>query len=283
MSEDFSAWIGRREIAEDQIAPEHVANLAATLERRPAPRLGEKLPPAWHWAFFNRFAYPDEVDRDGHSKRGGFLPPVPLPRRMWAGGRLEFPADLPVGAAVRRESEILDVKTRQGRSGSLCFVTVRHAIATHGEESHGVEAIVEEHDIVYRSAAAPGATAPPPGQAPEGAEWTHTIQPDALLLFRYSALTLNGHRIHYDQDYVTSVEKYPGLIVHGPLIATLLLDLIHRKAPQRRVARFAFRAVAPLFAGAPFTVNAKPDGDGLALWAANQDGALAMTASAVLE
>jgi 3-methylfumaryl-CoA hydratase len=277
MSEDFSAWVGRRETAEDVIAPEHVANLAATLDRRPAPRLGETLPPSWHWAFFNRFAYPDEVGPDGHTKRGGFLPPVALPRRMWAGGRLEFPADLPVGAGVRRESEILSVKIKSGRSGALCFVTVRHRIA-----AHGVEAIVEEHDIVYRDAPQPGA-APPPEPAPQGAEWTRTILPDALLLFRYSALTLNGHRIHYDQDYVRNVEGYPGLIVHGPLIATLLLDLIHRRAAQYRVTRFAFRAVGPLFADAPFTVNAKADGDGLALWAANANGALAMTASAVLE
>ena len=271
--EDLAAWIGRRETLHDRVDADRVADLAATLDR-PVPRA--ELPPAWHWVLFACFVPAHEVGPDGHPRRGGFLPPVDLPRRMWAGGRLRFHAPLPIGAAARRESEIVKVEPKRGRSGALVFVLVRHRIFGNDQL-----AISEEHDIVYREAPQPGAAPPTPEPAPAASTWRDTVRPDPVLLFRYSALTRNGHRIHYDHPYVAQVEGYPGLIVHGPLIATLLLDLAARSAPDRRIETFDFRAVSTLFVDAPFVVAGEPAADAASarLWAANPAGALAMQAT----
>jgi 3-methylfumaryl-CoA hydratase len=194
---------------------------------------------------------------------------------MWAGGRLTFPAPIHLGETITRTSTIVDVTEKSGRSGSLIFVLVRHAFTG----PNGL-ALTEEHDIVYRDPPAPDEPAPTPKPAPTGPAWTRTIVPDEVLLFRYSALTFNGHRIHYDRRYVTEVEGYPGLIVHGPLIATLLADLYRRHDP-RPLRAFRFRALSPLFDIAPFSVNGQPQPDGtVALWAANAQGGLAMEAVA---
>lgn len=272
-------WIGRTETRTDLITAVPMAALAATLDRDdPPPKPGDPLPPLWHWLYFLPVHRQSELGADGHPRRGGFLPPVRLPRRMWAGGRLEFHQTLRVGEAITRASRIVDVTSKQGRSGALVFVLVRHEIST----SNGL-ALTEEHDIVYRDHPAPGEAAPVPPVAPGDAEWQRSIVPDEVLLFRYSALTFNGHRIHYDRRYVTEVEGYPGLVVHGPLIATLLLDLLRRSLPQASVARFRFRAVSPLLDLAPFTVCGKPeDSRVLRLWARNAAGGLAMEASAGL-
>jgi 3-methylfumaryl-CoA hydratase len=276
--EQFKEWIGRTETRTDIIAVDRVAAMAATLDQERAPGTGEALPPGWHWLFFNPAVRASEVGPDGHPKRGLFLPPVPLPRRMWAGGRLRFEAPLRVGEAATRESEILKVEVKSGRSGALVFVTVRHRL--RGAAGLAVE---EEHDIVYRPLPAPGASATTPPQAPTDGVWRREIRPDPVLLFRYSALTFNGHRIHYDHPYVTQVEGYPGLIVHGPLIATLLMDLVNRQRPGA-LRQFAFRAISPLFDTAPFSVQGAPAADGASarLWAAGPGGALAMSAEAVL-
>ena len=221
---ELKAWTGRQEVREDVVTPVPVAALAATLDRDdPAPAPGTPLPPLWHWLYFLPLHRQSELGPDGHAKRGGFLPPVPLPRRMWAGGRFDFRRPLRVGDAIRRTSTIADVGLKEGRTGPLVFVLVRHEVAT-GE---GV-ALVEEHDIVYRDLPEPGEAAPAPRPARADAAWRRDIHPDDVLLFRYSALTFNGHRIHYDRRYVTEVEGYPGLIVHGPLLATLLVDLLRR-------------------------------------------------------
>jgi 3-methylfumaryl-CoA hydratase len=277
---DWAAWIGRSETRADRVTPWPLAALAATLDRSDAPpRDGDAVPPLWHWLFFLP-RYPTcEAGPDGHAKRGGFLPPIPLPRRMWAGGRIAFAAPLRVGDAVECASQVTDVTTKQGRSGPLAFVVVRHTIAT----AEGT-ALVEEHDIVYRDAAQRGASAGDVPRAPVAAAWTREIEPDPVLLFRYSALTFNSHRIHYDRRYVTEVEGYPGLVVHGPLIATLLTDLLRRAMPGARVARFAFRAVSPLFDTEPFVVRGEParDGRSVHLWAASVHGGLAMDATATL-
>jgi len=272
-------WQGKTETHDDVIRANMAEALAAVLDR-PVPRPGEPLPPLWHWIYFWTIRPQSELGPDGHPLRGGFLPPVPLPRRMWAGGRLRFPAPLPVGAAATRTSRILDVSAKQGRSGTLAFVTVRHEIG-HGD----AVAITEEHDIVYRELPQPGAMAPAPKPAPAEAAWSRTITPDPVLLFRYSALTFNGHRIHYDRSYVTGVEGYPGLIVHGPLIATLLLDLLARNLPDATVDSFDFRAVGTLFDIEPFEVCGQPDADGrtVRLWAKNARGELAMQAEAKLK
>ena len=237
---DLAQWVGRSERRADRVTSVPLAALAATLDRDdPEPRDGSRdraaaalalLPPA-------RGA-PSELGPDGHPLRGGFLPPVPLPRRMWAGGRLEFHRPLRVGDAIERVSTIVEVEPKEGRSGTLVFVLVRHEISAAGEL-----AIVEEHDIVYREAArADDPPAPAEGGARPARPGAREIVPDPVLLFRYSALTFNGHRIHYDWRYVTEVEGYPGLIVHGPLIATLLVDLrarSRRAGPDRDASRSA--------------------------------------------
>lgn len=277
---DFRQWIGRTESREDHVTATPIAALAATLDRDdPLPNRGDPLPPLWHWLFFLPLARQSELGRDGHPARGAFLPPVPLPRRMWAGGRLRFLQPLRVGEGIERTSRIVDVTTKEGRSGSLVFVVVRHEIA--GERG---AAIVEEHDIVYRDAPDAGSATPPAARAPADAVWTRTLVPDDVLLFRYSALTFNGHRIHYDRRYVTEVEGYPGLVVHGPLIATLLVDLLRRHRPDATIGAFEFRARSPLFDGTPFTVNGRvaDEATRVALWAANALGELAMDATATL-
>ena len=280
MESDWKEWIGRAEMRSDEVCAAPVAALAATLDRDdPAPREGDELPLLWHWLYFLPLYRQSDVGPDGHAKRGGFLPPVPLPRRMWAGGRFTFTAPLRIGERIARRSQIVDVTAKEGRSGPLVFVVVRHEVSNAG----GI-AIVEEHDIVYRGAAKPGEGAPAPVPAPAEAAWSREIRPDPVLLFRYSALTFNGHRIHYDRSYVTETEGYPGLVVHGPLIATLLTDLLRRKRPGARVAAFWFRAVSPLFDTAPFFVRGQPSAEGASvrLWAASAASGLAMDAMATI-
>ena len=272
------SWIGRQEVLTDRVTAVPMAALSATLDRDdPRPAAGDPLPPLWHWLYFLPIVQASEIGPDGHPKRGGFLPPVPLPRRMWAGGRFTFHAPVGVDDTITRTSTVADVTVKEGRAGALCFVLVRHEVA-----GPNGPVLTEEHDIVYRDA--PGPNEPPakPRPAPDGAVWRRDIVPDDVLLFRYSALTFNSHRIHYDRRYVTTEEGYPGLIVHGPLIATLLVDLLRRNA-SAPLRSFRFRAVSPLFDIAPFAVSGKPLEDGkVALWASNQAGHLAMEAEAEL-
>ena len=280
----LQTWQGKSETLSDSLTAMPVAALSATLDRDdPAPALGTAVPPLWHWLYFLPHARASEIGPDGHPKRGGFLPPVPLPRRMWAGGRLSWEANNPlcVGQQVQRRSTIQSVKHKAGRTGELLFVLVEHQYLN----ARGL-ALTEEHDIVYRSAAQPGEAAPAPQRPPLAgqAAWSRSITADAVTLFRYSALTFNGHRIHYDRRYVTEVEGYPGLIVHGPLIATLLLDLVRRHAPQAQVLSFQFKAVRPIFDVHAFTVCGRPSADGrqVLLWAHDHEGWLTMQASAEL-
>ncbi|MGV6875596.1 FAS1-like dehydratase domain-containing protein [Pseudochelatococcus sp. B33] len=276
-ADEYDGAIGRTETTHATIAADRVEALAATLDLEAVPGGGGTVPPGWHWLFFNPFVRRGLVGPDGHPKRGGFLPDVKLPRRMWAGGRLIYHAPLPMGPTVARNSEIADVTVKDGSAGTLVFVTVRHTIV-----HDGTVFIEEEQDIVYRDAPVPGAAKPRPSPAPEGAEWSEAVQPDPVLLFRYSALTSNGHRIHYDQPYATQEEGYPERVVHGPLIATLLQGLAARSRPQARLSRFEFRAMAPLFVDRGFHIEAakRESGDGLSLWAKGPDGELAMRAEA---
>jgi 3-methylfumaryl-CoA hydratase len=212
---------------------------------------------------------------DGHPARGGFLPPVPLPRRMWAGGQLQFQDRLQVGDEVTRTSRITDVTLKSGSTGPLCFVTVEHMI----ESARGI-AIRERQDIVYREMAitspAPYAT---PAAAPPG-QHRRTHFADPVLLFRYSALTFNGHRIHYDRDYVTKVEGYPGLVFHGPLQAALLIEFAAALRGDAGPKRFDYRCVTPLFDSAVFSLNANNTASGLDVWTANATGVATMKAMA---
>ena len=228
---DFAAlkdWIGRAEESADVAAAGPLEGLAATLDHADPPWRPGEVPPLGHWLYFLPRARQSAIGADGHPRRGDFLPPAPLPRRMWAGGRIEFGAPLAIGEAVRRRSVVAGVEHRPGRSGDMVFVEVVHEIAGKS----GV-AVREAQDIVYRAEsneAAPAAE-PAPTAAP-AAEWSRTITPDPVLLFRYSALTFNGHRIHYDRPYAETIEGYPGLIVHGPLTAMLLVDLFLRNRPR---------------------------------------------------
>ena len=280
-TDELGSWIGRSETIEDTIYPTPVIALTATLDLPPvAGAAGTTLPPLWHWLYFLPMHRQSEIGADGHARRGGFLPPVPLPRRMWAGSQFEFRSPVRIGDRVVRTSTIDNVSTKEGRTGKLVFVKVRHELRCNG----GAEpALVEFHDIVYREAQRPDDVAPPP-QAAETGAWRREIVPDDVLLFRYSALTFNGHRIHYDRKYVTEVEGYPGLIVHGPLIATLLMDLLRRQLPDADVASFRFKAVRPTFDLNAFHVNGQPQADGktVRLWASDHEGWLTMDATAVL-
>ena len=276
--ERLRTWVGRTETRTDLATAAPYAALSATLDREDTePAMGTAVPPLWHWLYFLPLAPMSDVGPDGHPKRGGFLPPVPLPRRMFAGGRFEFHHPLKVGETVTRTSRITDVSGKTGRSGTLVFVTVRHEFANVG----GI-ALTEEHDIVYRENPRADVPVPKPTAAPAGETFSREIVPDPVLLFRYSALTFNSHRIHYDRPYVTGVEGYPGLIVHGPLIATLLVDLLRRRLPDAKVARFSFRAMRPLFDINRFTVCGREDGKSVALWTRDHEGWLTMDASAEL-
>jgi len=269
----LQGWIGRSETVTDQITPFQSNALAATLNRDEVYGAGSNLPPLWHWMHFLQIFKLEDAGYDGHPALGGFLPPVPLPRRMWAGSRLRFLAPLQVGEEVTKTSRVTSVAHKAGRSGDLVFVTVRHTFDAR---------IEEEHDIVYRDVAAVGAPVAAPVAAPAVWDFSRDVVPDPVLLFRYSALTFNGHRIHYDQPFCTGTEGYPGLVVHGPLLATLLLDGLRRHLPDAVVTEFAFRAMAPVFAVDPFSVQGAAVEGGFRLWIRRGDGALAMDAKAVL-
>jgi 3-methylfumaryl-CoA hydratase len=274
--EYLKTWIGKSETSKDRLHSDKLAGLAATLDQDELDLLaGDLVPPAWHWIFFNPIVRASGIGSDGHPSRGEFLPPVDLPRRMWAGGRIFWKENLLVDDPVTRNSVVADVRHKSGKSGDLVFVMVRHQIT--GKRGGFVE---EEQDIVYRSAPNKHDPQPPAKEAPSDALWSRTINPDPLLLFRYSALTFNGHRIHYDYPYVTKEEGYPGLIVHGPLIATLLLDLCRRECRDQEIKRFEYRAMSPLFAPLPFTVNGRfgESGRTANLWASNANDRLAMKA-----
>ncbi|UCF76604.1 MAG: MaoC family dehydratase N-terminal domain-containing protein [Betaproteobacteria bacterium] len=269
-------WIGHQRSATDVVTAWPLAALAATLDRRdPEPRAGDAVPPGWHWLYFLETSPASELGADGHPRRGDFLPPVDLPRRMWAGGRIEFAGPLKVGDTARRDSEIVSVESKHGRSGNLVFVTVRHTIT-----AAGTDVVIEEHDIVYRDAPQPGEPPPALKPAPAEAAWHREVIADPVMLFRFSALIFNAHRIHYDIDFCHE-EGYPGLIVHGPLQTILLLDLC-RRHESRPVRRLEYRAVHPLLHYERFTVNGAltPDGSQAAIWSANASGGYTMSATA---
>jgi 3-methylfumaryl-CoA hydratase len=271
----FEGWVGRTQVREDVVTTAPLVALAALLDRDdPVPRVGDAAPPLAHWLYFLPAYRQSAAGPDGHSARGEFLPPVPLPRRMWAGSRLEFLRPLVVGSAVTCVSTITHVVSKHGRSGELVFVTVRHEVRDPG----GL-VLTDEHDIVYRGESGGAA---PAVVAPAGERWRREIRPDALLLFRYSALTFNGHRIHYDHPYATQVEKYPGLVVHGPLTATLLVDLLRREMPGTTLKGYTFRALRPLFDTASFSTCGSPDpaAGSARLWTRDAEGAVTMEATA---
>jgi 3-methylfumaryl-CoA hydratase len=271
-------WIGRTTEASDIVTAQLVKGLRATLfQEIGEPKKGDAAPFTTHWCLAQPVFPMSQLSADGHPTRGGFLPPVPLPRRMWAGGELEFFEPLRVGDEATRTSRISDVTMKTGSSGVLCFVSVEHAITT----PRGI-ALRERHDIVYRDMST-GTQAPAPAKpvaAAPAAQHRENHIADPVLLFRYSALTFNGHRIHYDRDYVTKVEGYPGLIVHGPLQAALLVELAAKMHGGKAPAKFVYRGLQPLFDGSEFSVNANETGTGMEVWTANSAGQPTMKGTA---
>jgi 3-methylfumaryl-CoA hydratase len=270
-------WIGRAEEKTDIVTAHLARALRATLFMEIGdPQPGDAAPFTAHWCLAQPVYPMSQLGPDGHPTRGGFLPPVPLPRRMWAGGELEFFDALRVGDEMKRSSRISDVTMKAGGTGPLCFVSVQHEVTS----PRGI-AIRERQDIVYRDVAPAGQNAAPAkssGAAPT-AKHRESHMADEVLLFRYSALTFNGHRIHYDRDYVTKVEGYPGLIFHGPMQAAFLVEFaakLHGAAPKR----FIYRGVQPLFEGSEFSVNANETDTGMELWTANSVGAPTMKGTA---
>lgn len=255
----FEDWIGRSQSAEDVLEPARSNALGVALGGEGSRKSGDALPLLHHWLYFWDVRPPAGLGPDGHPAKGGFLPPVPLPRRMWAGGRLTFLSPLRLGDTVTKTSTILSVTEKTGKSGTLVFVTVRHELS-----AGGTLAIREEQDLVYREPAAASLPTPSAADAPT-ATWRETIDPDPVLLFRYSALTMNGHRIHYDRPYAIGEEAYPALVVHGPLQATLLIDLAARNL-SAPITGFDFRGQQPAFDGAPLHVCGEPGEGGAEVW-----------------
>ncbi len=283
----LSTWVGQNESVQDRVTLAPVRAMAALLDHQTAPGEGEELPALWHWLYFLATTKQAKLGHDGHAKRGGFLPPVPLPRRMWAGGSLVFQAPIRIGDTLARTSTVQSVTSKSGRSGELVFVTVEHRV--HRDQTL---CLTETHDIVYRSAPSSLDTPVPPIDAnslidhsPNAhAVWHKELVPDDVLLFRYSALTFNAHRIHYDRQYAVKTEGYPGLVVHGPLLASLLMDLLHQHT-DKPLKRFTFKAVRPVFECAdqrPLRLHAQmqTSGSHCRLWAQDHEGWLAMQADA---
>lgn len=266
-------WVGREVTSTDTLSVRQARLMAATLGLpQAALQPGTVLPPLWHWIYFLEGLPPAELGRDGHPARGGFLPPVPLANRMWAGGDVQFHGELPLGATVEKRSRIEAVDHKVGRSGDLVFVSVRHELISEGQV-----AVSELHDIVYKEPSAPGhAAAPAAMPTPSSSQ---VFEPNATTLFRYSALTFNGHRIHYDVDYCREVEGYANLVVHGPLNATVLAQHAQNVAGQR-LRRFRYRGLRPSILGQALTIHACPADGGLLVWVALPDGAVSMRAEA---
>jgi 3-methylfumaryl-CoA hydratase len=275
---DFRAWIGRSEEARDIAAKGPLERLAALLDHESWPWPADQVPPLGHWLYFLPRPRQSAIGRDGHPERGGFIPPLPYPRRMWAGGRLEFLSAFGIGAPVERRSTITELSTKRGATGAFAIVTIRHELRQHAETC-----IVEEQDLIFRAAEDRIAARPAVSAVagPIQADFMRGIEPDPTLLFRYSALTFNSHRIHYDRDYARDEEGYPGLVVQAPLIATLLMDHFMRATPDTAVRRFTFRAVRPLFDHSPFDLCLSRTADGGRLWTLDESGQTTMTAEVV--
>jgi len=269
--------LGRIQKDRQVIDPHTVAQMAGTLGLGNTPLVNDSLPLPWYWLFATPLVHAARTGADGHPEKGDFLPPVALPRRMWAGSEVICHRQPSVGEMIERESRIEDISAKTGRSGQLVFVTVSHR---YSDES-GELMVQESQDLVYRQPATGSSnaetTAQTPYDSPVETQFEQTIHPDPVLLFRFSALTFNGHRIHYDRKYATKEEGYPGLVVHGPLIASLLLNLLYQESGAVQIQRFSFRAVAPVFDTAPFLLRGARQQQKVLLWALTADQQLAMS------
>jgi 3-methylfumaryl-CoA hydratase len=269
-------WIGVTEQSQDFATPQLVRALRATLLLPPAPVSdGAIAPLTTHWCLASPVGQRHELLVDGQIAGPGILPPIPLPRRMRAGGTLEFRDRLRVGDTVSKNSCVKSITPKTGSSGQLCFVTIRHDVTTQRGP-----ALSESVDIVYRAAAEGAAKSREPAQPLRQPRFHRLMSSDPVMLFRYSALTFNGHRIHYDRNFATDVEGYPGLVVHGPLQASLLVEQAISWGSDSNIKRFSYRNTMPLFDRETFALNAVENDDGLDLWVSNANGLATMTATA---
>ena len=273
-SKKLLEWINKTTEAEDTIRLQPANFMEATLNRPPKLKEGDNLPPLWHWVYFLEAKPESDLGRDAHPKKGDFLPPIQLPRRMWAGGRFTFYNDLVIGEKAQKITTIKKIVEKEGSAGPLCFITLEHKIYSKDEIS-----IIEEQDLVYLQDQQGSKSLPLAQNNVEKADFSQEIHPSAILLFRYSALTFNGHRIHYDLDYAKNVEGYDGLVFHGPLTATLLLDLALKERKQP-IKKYSFRGIAPLSNLDCFWIEGKSEDNAAILWARRKDGVVAMKAKA---
>ena len=276
MTNDISQWIGKTQKIEAMISAETANLMQVTLNRDPSFKNGDELPPAWHWLYFHQPVRADMLGVEGHAELGQFMPPVSFggdqpPRRMWAGGNFTFDRPIHIGDYATKRSTIQSITPKEGRSGKLVFVIVAHEVSVNGERC-----LREEQTIVYREPVQASTGQSGSVEQVEDGEFSAEYLPDPIMLFRYSALTFNGHRIHYDVDFCRDHEGYPGLVVHGPLTATLLLDLFYHRYPRKRITTFSYRGRSPLFVPNPFQVHGQADGKA---WATNDEGGVAMTAT----
>ena len=279
--DDYTDWVGKISEAEDTISISPLNRMSATLETQISRfSLGDEVPHLWHWLYFLESTPQSMLAQDGHAKKGNFLPPITLPRRMWAGGRFSFKKNLKAGEKVSRTSTIKGISLKQGKTGKLVFVKVLHEI----NNNSGL-ALSEEHDIVYREKPTSPTIPSTTKQSEVKPDFSETFTPDPVMLFRYSALTFNGHRIHYDREYVTDTEGYPGLLVHGPLLATLLIENFQKHHPNFQIIGFEFKALHPVFDLNPFKIcSTNPDDHNKAmLWIEDHQKNLCMRASVIIE
>ena len=273
----LQSWIGKTETAFCNLPSFPAQALSGAIEQKGNFEPGNQLPAPWHWLYFLAPTNRSSTGEDGHPQKGGFLPPVPLPRRMWAAGSMEIKRPLHLGERTEKTSKITSVEAKEGRSGPLVFVNLQHEFIQGGSTC-----ITEEQNLVYREAPQQRSELPPGTPPKQNADFSRVITPDPVLLFRYSALTYNGHRIHYDRDYAVNEELYPALVVHGPLLATLLMQLARETFPTSSISGFSFRAVRPTFDTHPFALCGKREGDQLSLWSTDHTGSLCMSATATL-
>lgn len=275
--EYLQQWVGRQQSAEDDITLFPARALAAALDNQTLPENGDPLPLFWEWMYFLATPLASETGADGHPDKGGFLPPVPLPRRMWAAGEVEFCQSIIIGQRAKRVSTIDSVELKEGSTGTLVFINLRHEIY-----QQDVLCVRQVQNIVYREQPSERLALPAGKPAPDASDFSQTCQADPVLLYRYSALTFNGHRIHYDRDYAVNEELYPALVVHGPLLVTLLLELQRSHLANRQIKHFKFRAVRPTFDSQPFTLSGSVVDENLSLWSADHEGFTCMTIKAQL-
>lgn len=279
---EFAGWIGRAMTVDDEVTLPAVRRMAAMLDLDPAGfDHGSAIPPHWYSMFFTPNARRSQIGHDGHPKKGDFLPPIPLPRRMFVGRKVSFPGVLRVGDRAQKRSEIAAIEQKEGRSGTLVFLKVLHTISVAGEP-----VVIEQQEVVYRDAPVAGAAnaAAAATPVPAGAAWDAEWEMDPVLVFRYSALTWNGHRIHYDAAYAREQEGYPGCVMNGALTVHLVIDEALKQAGGRRLAGLSARLVKPLFVGGTLKVGGRAiDGGQIEAWAGDEQGALAASCTLQFE